>query len=55
MARGRPIKVLKNSSWKRQTTLYRGDCLSVMDKIPDESIDMILTDLPYHSHTHICS
>lgn len=52
MARGRPIKVLKNRSWKRQTTLYRGDCLSVMDRIPDESIDMILTDLPYHSHNH---
>ena len=27
--------------------LYQGDCLEVMDKIPDGSIDMILCDLPY--------
>lgn len=28
-------------------TLYLGDCLEVMSQIPDRSIDMILTDLPY--------
>lgn len=27
--------------------LYQGDCLEVMDQIPDKSIDMILCDLPY--------
>lgn len=27
--------------------LYRGDCLEIMKKIPDQSIDMILCDLPY--------
>lgn len=27
--------------------LYKGDCLIEMDKIEDESIDLILTDLPY--------
>lgn len=27
--------------------LYQGDCLEVMKDIPDESIDMILCDLPY--------
>jgi site-specific DNA-methyltransferase (adenine-specific) len=27
--------------------LYRGDCLEVMNIIPDKSIDMILCDLPY--------
>lgn len=27
--------------------LYRGDCLEVMNVIPDKSIDMILCDLPY--------
>ena len=27
--------------------LYNGDCLEVMKDIPDESIDMILCDLPY--------
>lgn len=29
------------------TTLYHGDCLEEMNKIPDKSIDMILCDLPY--------
>jgi len=27
--------------------LYNGDCLEVMQNIPDGSIDLILTDLPY--------
>lgn len=27
--------------------LYRGDCLRVMRKIPDGSVDMVLCDLPY--------
>ena len=27
--------------------LYNGDCLEVMQDIPDKSIDFILTDLPY--------
>lgn len=28
-------------------TLYNGDCLKEMDKIEDDSVDLILTDLPY--------
>lgn len=28
-------------------TLYKGDCLELMKQIPDESVDMILCDLPY--------
>lgn len=27
--------------------LYQGDCLDEMSKIPDHSVDMIFTDLPY--------
>ena len=27
--------------------LFKGDCLELMKGIPDESIDMILTDPPY--------
>jgi len=27
--------------------VIQGDCLEVMPKIPDKSIDMILCDLPY--------
>lgn len=28
-------------------TLYNGDCLAEMKKIPDKSVDLILCDLPY--------
>lgn len=31
--------------------LYNGDCLEVMNKIDDKSIDMILCDLPYNKLT----
>ena len=27
--------------------LMQGDCLQLMNKLPDKSIDMILADLPY--------
>ena len=27
--------------------LYQGDCLEVMQDIPNESVQLILTDLPY--------
>lgn len=27
--------------------LYNGDCLKLMQDIPDTSIDAIITDLPY--------
>lgn len=27
--------------------IYQGDCLEVMKKLPDQSVDMILCDLPY--------
>ena len=30
-------------------TLYFGDCLEVMQELPDQSIDMIFTDLPYQT------
>ena len=28
-------------------SLYHGDCLDVMQSLPDNSIDMVLCDLPY--------
>ncbi len=27
--------------------LYNGDCLEILTKIPSESVDLILCDLPY--------
>ena len=32
--------------------LYQGDCLMEMDKIADDSVDLIITDLPV-SYTHL--
>ena len=31
------------------TTLYMGDCMEIMQKIPAGSVDMILCDLPYET------
>lgn len=30
-----------------KSTLYCGDCLELMNRIPNSSIDMVLSDLPY--------
>lgn len=30
-----------------QNTLFEGDCLEIMRKFPDNSVDMVLCDLPY--------
>ena len=27
--------------------LYHGDCIEIMDKFPEESVDLILTDPPH--------
>ena len=37
----------KPSKANRDLTLYEGDCLELMSKIKDKSVDMILCDLPY--------
>lgn len=33
----------------KKPSLYYGDCLEVMKEIPDNSVDMVLCDLPYGS------
>jgi site-specific DNA-methyltransferase (adenine-specific) len=35
-----------------QNTIIHGDCLDVMKKIPDHSVDLILADLPYGLKEH---
>ena len=35
-------------------TLYQGDCLEEMKKIPDHSVDLILCDLPYGNGNTVC-
>lgn len=37
---------MKNNAIKINT-IYNGDCLTIMKEIPDKSIDLICTDLPY--------
>ena len=36
-------KMIENDSF----SLYKGDCLEIMKRIPSNSIDMVLTDPPY--------
>lgn len=31
-----------------QVTLHKGDCLELMKDIPDNSVDLVATDCPYH-------
>ena len=40
---GENIKIYQDNN----AVLYNGDCLEIMRDIPDQSIDMILCDLPY--------
>lgn len=40
-------KEIKTVGHIQPNTLVFGDCLEVMKYIPDGSIDMVLTDLPY--------
>jgi site-specific DNA-methyltransferase (adenine-specific) len=38
----------KFSLTRRREMLYNEDCLQVINRIPDESIDLVVTDCPYH-------
>jgi len=40
-------EVLQNQIVVEPNVVVLGDCLNIMQHIPDKSIDMILTDLPY--------
>ena len=41
------IEEMKWSYQMNQIQIKQGDCLELMNDIPDNSIDMILCDLPY--------
>jgi site-specific DNA-methyltransferase (adenine-specific)/modification methylase len=41
------MKFKKYRGWTLMNKTYLGDCLKVMKEIPDKSVDMILTDLPF--------
>lgn len=38
--------MLENNNTLEVNNIYNGDCLELMQFIPDKSIDMILCDLP---------
>ena len=38
---------MSQPSIEGMTGIYLGDCLDLMSNIPDGSVDMVLTDLPY--------
>lgn len=42
-------KYIENNKYKinKDTNLWQGNCLELMNHIPDKSVDMILCDLPY--------
>ena len=43
-----PLRFIhKGTRISMKYTLFHGDCLNVMNDIPDASIDMVLCDLPY--------
>ena len=41
------MKIYKRFREENQITLYNGDCLHLLKKIPNESVDMVITSPPY--------
>ena len=41
------MKIYKQYGQKKDIVLYNGDCLKLLRKIPDESVDIIITSPPY--------
>lgn len=41
------MRIYKRYKEKNQVTLYNGDCLNLIRKISDETVDMIITSPPY--------
>lgn len=43
----RIMKIYKRFKSSNRLTAYRGDCLKLLQKMPDESVDLIITSPPY--------
>ena len=41
------LKVVKAGECGDAVRLYNGDCLDILKSIPDNSIDLVVTDPPY--------
>lgn len=44
---GAEMRIYKRYSDQNRITLYNGDCASLLKRIPDESVDLIITSPPY--------
>ena len=45
--RSRRLYLITGGDSTAEARLLQGDCLELMGKIPDKSVDLILCDLPY--------
>ncbi len=41
------METMKLTKKQLENSLFEGECIKVMSKFPDKSVDMILCDLPY--------
>jgi adenine-specific DNA-methyltransferase len=41
------MRIYKNFKEQNQITLYNGNCLNLLKKIPSESVDIVITSPPY--------
>ena len=42
------VEICEKGDDEERIELYNDDCLNVLDKIPAESVDLVVTDCPYH-------
>ena len=41
------MKIYKRFKESNEITAYKGDCINLLKKLPDESVDLIITSPPY--------
>ena len=41
------MRIYKNYKESNMVTLYNGDCLKLLKRLPDESVDLVITSPPY--------
>ena len=41
------MKIYKNFKESNNVTVYNGDCIKLLKRLPDEAVDLIITSPPY--------
>lgn len=41
------MRIYKNYKESNQVTLHNGDCIDLLRRLPDESVDLVITSPPY--------